>query len=364
MGKRGAGDEDEQGGWRAYTKLRRHDLDARRPLGSASRVPASFDTDVPGAILEWGVLQRSNDAKARTAWEAANLQRPNPGVWRAAALEMAHLMAILGPGRDPGDVRRKLDRAFLKLENELLVEPYRKDENLATPLREVTALGAELVAEGSHIEYLGEYLGGLPTVVRRWRPSVAMIYNPSGAGVGTGFLVAPSIVATAAHVVEDLPKLRVWFDGVGDVDHLSVQVPKMRRKGAGPDMDVALIRLGSVVGPTPVRLAVDYEVLDPVVALGYPLFPHAHEKAAPLLATSGEVSAVVNLRSEFEVVIVSCLVRGGHSGGPVLNRRGQAIGVVSGNLFHDAEERSGDLELGFPTVVPAQWLEDLLSDTI
>jgi S1-C subfamily serine protease len=274
---------------------------------------------------------------------------------------MAHLLAVLTPGRDPADVRRKLDRAFLKLENELLVEPYRKDENLATPLREVTALGAELVAEGSHIEYLG----GLPTVVRRWRSSVAMIYNPSGAGVGTGFLVAPSVVATAAHVVEDLPTFRVWFDGVGHVEHVGIQVPKTRRKGAGPDLDVALIKLGSAVAATPVRLARDCEVLDPVVALGYPLVPQAHEKEAPLLATSGEVSAVVKLRSDFDVVIVSCLVRGGHSGGPVLNRRGQAIGVVSGNLFQDASAKGGgDMELGFPTVVPAEWLDDLLNDTI
>lgn len=321
---------------------------------------ASFDNDVAGAILEWGVFHKSRKGADQQAWTAANIKAsPGIDIWRAPALERSHLLEILRPGRREEDVRRKLTRAFIRLENEHLIEPLVSDDNPRTLLREVTALGEELVREGSHIEYLG----GLRTVAERWRSSVCMLYNPSGKGIGTGFLVGPDLIATAAHVVEDLPDFRVAFEGGSDIPHSEVMLPKVRKGHTGPEWDVAWVRVDPSHGREPMRLAVDYDVLEQVVVFGYPPVPQSDD--AYLLAHSGEVSAVVLVRG-FQVIVVSCLIRGGHSGGPVLNRRGQVVGLVSGNLASGRDPEDGDLNsaLGVAAVVPIVTLTDLIAGTI
>lgn len=321
---------------------------------------ASFDTDVAGAVLEWGVFHRSGNQADRNAWVGANVRgQPGIEVWRAAGLERSHLLEVLRPGRNEQDVRRKLIRAFVRLENEHLIEPLVSDDNPRTLLREVTALGQELVGESSHIEYLG----GLRTVVERWKASVAMIYNPKGQGVGTGFLVAPDLVATAAHVIEDLPAFSVCLEGDSDVPHEAPRAPGIRAGHTGPEWDVALIPIDRGHGRQPMRLARDYDVLDSVVVFGYPPVPQSDD--AYLLAHSGEVSAVVQVRG-FQVIVVSCLVRGGHSGGPVLNRRGQVVGVVSGNLSSSRAPDDSDINnaLGVAAVVPVEILRDLIDGLI
>lgn len=317
---------------------------------------SSFDQDVAGAILEWGVFWRTANAKDRQAWAAANV-RGNGGFdpWRATSLEKAHLLEVLRVGRDPADVRRRLDRAFLKLEIEHLIEPYRKDDNLTTTLREVTALGEELVREGSHVEYLG----GLRTVVERWKPSVVKIYNPSDIGIGTGFLVGPSVIATADHIFDQLTRFEVQFEGGDVVPHAKVIRPAERK------LDVALIELAAPAPQKPVKLTIDRSVLDEVVVLGYPPVPHTAD--AYLLANRGEVSADdVQLYSGHQTILVSCILRGGYSGGPVLNRRGQAVGLVSENLFKElsAEEKSLNEALGFAAVLPSEWIQDMLDGKI
>lgn len=323
----------------------------------------AFDNDVMGSVLEFACLFRSNANahKARAAWEAANIKGHGYSsqfhVWTGAAVTKMHLLDLLERGRNREQVRKQLDRAFLKLEMEHLLEPYAQDDNPATTYRVLTPLGAELLQEESYVEYIS----GLPTVVERWRKSVAKLYHPTDSGIGTGYLVRPDLVATARHVLDGLDKFVVAFEDGTTVAHAEVIRPK-----ASDELDVALVRLAEPVQDRrPFRLTTGRDLLDEVVVFGFPPVPQADD--AYLVVNRGEISADIKLyRSELQVLVVSSLLRGGNSGGPVVSRRGQVIGTVSQNLFQQLAdgEKSINEGLGFAAAVPSEWLQDLIDGKI
>lgn len=82
----------------------------------------------------------------------------------------------------------------------------------------------------------------------------------------------------------------------------------------------------------------DVEVLTEVMPMGYPDVPGFHPAlaaeaaaiSARMTALRGRVaSAPTELWSNAEMFLITARVRGGFSGGPVFDRFGQAVGVVS-----------------------------------
>lgn len=317
-------------------------------------MPKGFDDDALGAVLEFGCLRIKGTAEARGEWERKSL-KGNVGfnVWVGAALERAPLEAALEVGRDREKVKRSLAHVFSTLERHRLIEPHARDDNPATLLRDVTVLGAELLREDAY----REFTLGLQFVAKRWRESIVYVYATDGAGIGTGFLVSPRLIVTARHALEELKfKFSV---GRGSQEFVVVDV-RLPAEKAG-DLDLAVVELtADVVGAEPMRLSEHVETLDEVVVFGYPPVPQTRD--AHLLVSRGEVSAVVKLHNGYDAVLVTCLLRGGYSGGPVVNRRGQVIGIVSRNLFKeiDPSEKSLNEGLGFAAAVPAVWAQDLV----
>ncbi len=150
-------------------------------------------------------------------------------------------------------------------------------------------------------------------------PSVGRIVTANGSG--TAFLVrSDGCVATAFHVVCDASAAWVHFPG-GRV------CPVVGLWAAMPKRDMAIVKLDmSAFGaapPEPLEIGPIPAPGDPIVVIGHP-GTGSQRKGSGIVYRSGRRG------SEHRVLQMSLEVGPGCSGGPALDSRGRACGVVSG----------------------------------
>lgn len=154
-------------------------------------------------------------------------------------------------------------------------------------------------------------------------PSMVVIRNRGGGGdgLGAGFIAnADGRILTANHVVTGDGPIEVTF---ADGTHTSATVTERH-----PDHDYAVLTpetLPAVV--TPAVLAGTGHIGDPVYAVGHPL-------ALTFSLSSGVISGLdrgVETTSGRLTGLIQfdAAVNPGNSGGPLLNRAGQVIGIVT-----------------------------------
>jgi len=316
----------------------------------------SFETDPLGAILQYGLLHKTKDAQGRQAWEKANIKGiVSQSPWQGYCVHEHHLIEALGAGGTHARVQPIIRRTLVELRAKHLVEPYTQDANQGTEWSEITALGADLVQADSH----REYVYGMKYVVKRWRSSVFMIYPKNGTNnIGTGFLISPNCVATARHIPDQLVDFEVASeDGTPLPPHRRVLVLRNKK------IDVAIIELSQPVsGLQPMRLTDDVDVLEDLVVMGYP--PVAMTDGPYLLANKGEITARVNRYDNNAAdLLISSLLRGGYSGGPAVNQRGNVVGVMTENLYRQTAEENQDRNaaLGIAAATRVCHLKDILA---
>lgn len=101
----------------------------------------------------------------------------------------------------------------------------------------------------------------------------------------------------------------------------------------------------------------DELVLSKVLLMGFPPVPFSREPV--LLAAEGEVNAVVDKYSgPHPYFIISCMGRGGYSGGPVLSEYGFLLGVLTESLVMDGKSE----EVGYSSAVSVEPLLVLLHE--
>jgi putative serine protease PepD len=183
----------------------------------------------------------------------------------------------------------------------------------------------------------------------------------TGQGSGTGFLVdSNGTIVTNAHVVGDNKQVQVRFQDNGqyhDAQVLSVD--------ASTDLAAVKVAASDVQGIRPLQLADSdsAQVGDSVVAIGYPL-------GLDRTATAGIVSGLErriespNGFSIDKVIQTDAAVNPGNSGGPLLNAKGQVIGVNS-QIATAAGGGEGNIGISFsiPSNTVKQVLPSLESGT-
>lgn len=191
-------------------------------------------------------------------------------------------------------------------------------------------------------------------VAARDMPGVVMIKVNGGEGTGSGFVVQGGYIVTDNHVVTldglaTNASIRVYFsDG---------KSAAARLVGRDPYSDIAVIKTTGVTGLPALRLGNSRAVAvgDPVVAIGSPL-------GLVDTVTSGIVSAVnrpvqpgsaggVASQTFFDAIQTDAPINPGNSGGPLVNARGQVIGVDAAidTLGNDpiTGTQGGSIGLGF-----------------
>jgi hypothetical protein len=163
---------------------------------------------------------------------------------------------------------------------------------------------------------------GVADLVERARPAVAIVVarTVSGLSQGSGFVYdARGFLLTAAHVVE----------GAGEV---TVRLPNRRPMLAvvaqtSRSIDVAALRVGEEGLPFIPLAAGLPRVGEEIVVLGYPRADVIGFD--DLTVTRGIVS---RLLVDQGLLQFDASVNPGNSGGPVLNGRGEAVGIVVGGI--------------------------------
>ncbi len=144
----------------------------------------------------------------------------------------------------------------------------------------------------------------------------------TGEALGSGFVIDKAgHIVTSNRVISGAPGLRVSFSGTHQLD--------ARLVGQDPATDVAVLQVAAhsrSFSPLPLGDSDQVQVGDPVVAIGNTL-------SLDRTATVGIVSAVQHgidsASSSASHTIQTVAVNRDNSGGPVINARGQVIGLSS-----------------------------------
>lgn len=174
------------------------------------------------------------------------------------------------------------------------------------------ALGAALVPTGARAQELT-----IPQVVRQASPAVVSIktFDEDGdeTGIGSGFVIGGGRIVTNAHVVEGAARVRVY-----DRDDKLLGTAEYAQ-AVSTTSDLAILpAMAPNVAPIPLAAAPP-EVGESVLAIGAP-------EGLTNSVSDGIVSAFRVLAGR-RVMQITAPLSEGSSGGPVLNRRGELVGV-------------------------------------
>ena len=177
----------------------------------------------------------------------------------------------------------------------------------------------------------------------------AVVQIKTPAGTGSGFLFdTKGLILTNAHVVGQFPRVTVLAEGLGVIDRLGITADVV---GVDEASDLAVVSV-ETGGDFPVLTLGDSETValgEEVMAIGYAL-------GEDLVVTRGIVSSRRRFGNTTLIQTDAALNRG-NSGGPLVNRRGEVIGV---NTAVFRGELVGTVE-GVGLAIPTNHVKGLLS---
>lgn len=178
--------------------------------------------------------------------------------------------------------------------------------------------------------------------------------------VGTGFLYREYLV-TAKHCLEKSKSIAI--KGFTAEQLSAVQVKYHADEG----VDLAFLKIPKLTGVIQVIDRKDEgQILDAVITMGYPKIPGFHaiqtveqaQISSRLTVTKGEVSGTgKHYLSDTEMMLITAKIRGGNSGGPVLNSSGCVVAVASQMALGEGKYD----DLGYGSVVPFKYVEEMIS---
>jgi len=158
----------------------------------------------------------------------------------------------------------------------------------------------------------------IPKLVQEVISAVVMVigYDPNGRPLqmGSGFFIARSLIVTNFHVVDGTHLIKVkTYDGVFHSAMLSYE---------DQSRDLALIMVGDQYSSSK-KLAVSThppQIGERIIAIGHPM-------GLEQTVSDGIISAIRKVSRDVDLIQITAPISPGSSGGPVLNLRGEVVGV-------------------------------------
>ncbi len=171
--------------------------------------------------------------------------------------------------------------------------------------------------------------------------AVVLIIAPGtdGTSTGTGFFIAPDLIATNRHVIEsaDQNAIVVTSKKLGRTTRVRVVAQTPNSEIGSPD--VALLKVEGIQGIQPLSFTLVANPLDQVIAAGFPglllqsdeafeRLKNGDQSAVPeVILTDGRINAIQSAPSGMKIMPHSAAVSGGNSGGPLVDACGRVLGI-------------------------------------
>lgn len=189
------------------------------------------------------------------------------------------------------------------------------------------------------------------------KPALPIVGNANlqGMGTGTAFFVSwQGHLITNQHVIAGAKRIEIQL---GDGELVPARVILEDEKN-----DLALLKTDAIRTPLLVRDSHGLSRGTPVGALGYPLIPL---QGRAQKATIGHINALSGLQGDESYIQLDAAIQPGNSGGPILNERGEVVGVVTMMLSSTATfEIAGVLPQNVNYALKSDLVYHLLSSTL
>lgn len=157
--------------------------------------------------------------------------------------------------------------------------------------------------------------------------------NNTPIALGSGFYFENTLIATNYHVIEGSSKIVIKNLGS------QTKLENIKVRSYSEDLDMAILE-----SPTPnstflTLSQIKPEIGDKIVAIGNP-------KGLEGTVSTGIVSGLRELTSEYSLIQITSPISPGSSGGPVLNENGQVIGISTFTI-----NDSQNLNFAIPSII-------------
>lgn len=170
--------------------------------------------------------------------------------------------------------------------------------------------------------------------------------------IGTCFLYRGGIL-TAKHCMENAKKIAIEGFTADDLKMAHYYIHDNNT------MDLIYIKL-PIERSNYICFNEEAEILDEVIALGFPKIPGFHnfltaEKALVSSRFTGTKGSIASIAADIwikeNLFLITAKIRGGNSGGPIINKNGSVVGIAS-----SVPEGEGAYDdLGYGTVIPIKF---------
>lgn len=233
----------------------------------------------------------------------------------------------------------------------------------------------EFIRDLNYGTYDFKYQGFVYT--RSWfKHSVLPISGINAKGdedMGTAYYIGDNMFVTAAHCINGLERFNLLLN---DTIPIKLREVWFAAGEDSNDYDLAIIMADETI-KVPAFMLDKPSVLDPVLTIGYPLIPGmfpiqtsetasvgAYIRSDQKAAVGQVVTPVKSYLSKLDFFIINARVKGGNSGGPVINESGKVIGTVVQIPFDNQGGSDGgryDI-MGYGVCLPSEYIKILINN--